>query len=205
MTKPYRARAARAVLLVLLAATALALPGCATTDPDGKGAEIVGQPEGSTAPAAAPADSAPGTRHNPVPAGTTVRVGDWQVTLGPTVLDAITQIATENQFNEPPATGRRFTLVPVTVTYNGTESGTPWIDLSIKFYGASGNTFGAGGEDDYCGVVPDSFNDVSEMFPGARGSGNACVSVPTDQVVGGSWIVENSLSFEGIRVFFALT
>ncbi|SBW18969.1 hypothetical protein [Protofrankia symbiont of Coriaria ruscifolia] len=99
-------------------------------------------------------------------------------------------------------------LVPIKVTYtgtgSGTGSGTPWVDLSIRFHGSGGNTFGAGGEDDYCGVVPDSLSDVSEMFPNAEASGNACGSVPTDQVQGGSWIVEESLSLDSSRVFFAL-
>ncbi|OAA23578.1 hypothetical protein UG55_103512 [Frankia sp. EI5c] len=194
-----------ALFLSGLAATA----GCSVPDPDGTGADIVSQRSdpaaNGTAPSAGGDDTAPGTRQRPLPAGTTVKVGDWQVTLGPTVLDATAQITAENQFNDPPAAGRQFVLVPVNVTYAGTGSGTPWVDLSIRFYGSGGNTFGAGGTDDYCGVVPNSFNNVSEMFPEASAAGNACVSVPGDQAAGGSWIVEESLSLDGGRVFFALS
>lgn len=198
----------------LLIATALATTGCSVADPDGAGADIVAQQNDAagsggaagTTPGGdgdAGADK-PGTRQRPVPAGTVVTIGDWQVSLGPTALDATAQVAAENQFNDPPAAGRQFVLVPVNVTYTGTDSGTPWVDLSINFYGSGGNTFGAGGTDDYCGVVPNSLSDVSEMFPNAKAAGNACVSVPSDQVQGGAWIIEESFSMENSRVFFAL-
>lgn len=200
MTPCAPAKRATYLLLALLAAAALAA-SCAVPDPDGSGADLVNPATGA---AAAPAGEAPGTRQNPVPAGTTVNVGEWQVSLGPTVLDAGAQIAAENQFNAAPAAGRQFVMVPVSVVYNGTESGTPWIALSVKFVGAGGNTFGAGGAEDYCGSIPSPLNSAGEMFPGASASGNVCVSVPSDQVEGGAWSVEETLSLNGDRTFVAL-
>lgn len=207
-------RAARAAFGALLLSAALAMAGCSGVDPDGTGADIVAQRNNATDPGSGAGGGAgnddaggdkPGTRQRPVPAGTVVNIGDWQVSLGPTSLDATAQVAAENQFNDPPAAGRQFVLVPVNVAYTGTGSGTPWLELSIRFYGSGGNTFGASGaQEDYCGVVPSSITDVSEMFPGAKASGNACVSVPGDQVQGGSWIVEESFSLDDNRVFFAL-
>ncbi|MDT3439010.1 hypothetical protein [Pseudofrankia sp. BMG5.37] len=209
-TPSRRPRAGRAMVRALVAGLALplALTACTVSDPDGDGATVVGQSGQSGQPAAADgasaaADGAPGTRRNPVLAGTTVKIGDWQVALGLTNLNANDQVAAENQFNAPPATGRQFVLVPVQVTYTGTESGTAWVNLSIKFYGAGGNTFG-GGPNDSCGVVPHDLIELGEMFPGANGSGNECVSVPADQVAGGAWIVEESFALDDNRVFFAL-
>jgi hypothetical protein len=183
--------------------------GCSTSDPDGDGATIVNQSSGA-APASEPADAGggakPGTRENPVPAGTTVKIGDWTVTLEPTVQNATDQIQAENQFNTPPAAGRQFVMVPVTLVYEGSESGTPLVDLSLKFLGSGGNTFGAGGsQDDYCGVIPNPIDSLSEMFPDATASGNQCVSVPSDQVAGGLWIVEESFALDDDRTFYALT
>jgi hypothetical protein len=42
------------------------------------------------------------------------------------------------------------------------------------------------------------------MFPNAKGSGNVCLSVAKDQIQGGAWFVEESLSLNSQRVFFAL-
>ncbi|WP_250285713.1 MULTISPECIES: hypothetical protein [unclassified Frankia] len=207
ITTSIEARAGRTAfpaLLSLLAAVALAMTGCASIDPDGAGADIVNQPNSSAAPGTTRTGDAPGTRQKPVPAGTTVKIGDWQVTLGPTVLNATAQVTAKNRFNDPPAAGRQFVMVPVNLTYNGPDSGTPWVDLSFHFHGSGGNTFGRGGEDDHCGVIPTSLSDVSEMFPNAKASGNVCVSVPTDQVQGGAWIVEETLALDSNRVFFAL-
>lgn len=153
------------------------------------------------ATSAAPADA--GTRENPYPAGSTVVLGSYEVALGPTVKDATEQVAAENEFNEPPVEGRQFVMVPVTATYTGDESGTAWVDLSIQFVGSGGNTFGTG-TDDYCGVIPNDLSDAGEMFAGATAEGNVCVSVPSDQVEGGVWMVEETFSFDGTSAFVGL-
>jgi len=209
-----RLRAGRTIGLARLTGLAIALAGCTVSDPDGAGATVVETPAQGAASAGAgggqtagdvPTNGAPGTRQNPVPAGTTVKIGDWQVRFAATNPNANQQIAAENQFNAPLAAGRQFVLVPVEVTYTGDESGTAWIDLSIKFLGAGGNTFGGGPQEDYCGVIPNALTDLGEMFPGAKGSGNECVSVPADQIEGGAWIVEQSFALDDNRVFFALS
>lgn len=67
--------------------------------------------------------------------------------------------------------------------------------------GSAGNSFG-GGMDDSCGVIPDSVNDAGETFPGGTVSGNVCVSADTDQLDGGTILVEEF--FGGSRTFFAI-
>ncbi len=144
-----------------------------------------------------------GTRDNPAPAGSTATLGTYEVSLGATTANANEMVATENEFNAPPVDGRQFVLVPVNVKYIGDESGTPWIDLSIQFVGSGGNTYGTG-TDDYCGVIPQQLMDLGEMYNGATASGNHCASVPTGEVEGGTWVVEETFSFDGTKVFFAL-
>jgi hypothetical protein len=184
--------------LILLAALAITTAGCSIPDPDGAGAEIVNP--GGVATQVAPGGDAPGTRGNPVPAGTTVRVGDWEVSLGPTDTDAAAEIAAGSVLEQAPPPGHRLVLVTVNVTYVGTDSGNPLFNLSITFLGSAGNTFGAtdnGGP--Y--VTPTPLSRVGEMFPGAAGAGGVAVSAPEGQVGGGAWIVESGATG---RTFFAL-
>ncbi|MBW3591183.1 MAG: hypothetical protein KY393_04970 [Actinobacteria bacterium] len=127
----------------------------------------------------------------------------WQVALTGVERNALQQVQGENQFNNPPADGRQFVMGTFSVSYVGEESGTPWIDLSMRFNGSEGNTFGSG-QDDYCGVIQSSLDDTGEMFPGAEAEGNVCVSVPAEQVEGGLFMVEESMTFDPTRVFFNL-
>lgn len=145
-----------------------------------------------------------GTRDNPYPAGTAVEIGDYTVTLAETTTDAWEQIEAENQFNDPPADGRQFVMVPVTAAFDGEDTGWATMDLSIAFVGSGGNTFNFG-SDDYCGVVPDSLSDQGEMYAGGSAEGNVCVSVDADQIEGGVWRVEETLSFNGDHAFIDLS
>lgn len=186
--------------VVIIAVMATFLAGaCATTDdldPDNDGG---GQVIRSTPPpVAAPAL---GTRNNPYPAGENFQTDNWDIIVGASELDVLEDILDENMFNDPPAEGNIFVLAPVAVEYIGDESGVPWIDLTFRFYGSSGNTYDA-----ECGVVPDDIIDIGEMFPGASATGNICAEVPEDQVVGGAWIVEDTFSFiDDTRVFVAVS
>lgn len=198
---------ASAGVTAVLAVLACGLGG----DPDGDGANIVD--ESGNGAAATPADedgsgsddAAAGTRQNPLDPGVAFSVADWTVQLGTTNTDAGEIVAAENQFNEPPAEGRQFVMVEVVVTYAGDGSGQPWIDLGFAFYGSGGNTFGSAfSTDDDCGVIPDDMFEIGEMFPDASATGNVCASVPTDQVDGGAWIVEDTFSLDSDRTFVAI-
>ncbi len=189
----------RLLYLTVGAALAVTTLACAIggNDPDGEGANIVESENGGGGNGGDGA--APGTRQNPLAPGTAFTVGDWTVDLAPTNVDADEVVLAENMFNDAPPDGERFVMVEVTTTYNGDDSGTPWIDLRFRFMGADGNTHDEG----ECGVIPDPLFDVGEMFPGATASGNVCVSVPVDQIEGGAWIVEATFSFDSDRTFVA--
>lgn len=146
-------------------------------------------------------DSALGTRDNPAPIGATAGIGEWDVTITEVDRDGAAAVLAENQFNDGPEDGRSFVLWAIDAVYNGEDSGTAWIDLNWKIVGAAGNSFGSG-MDDYCGVIPNSLNDKGETFPGGTVSGNVCVSADTDQLDGGTILVEEL--FGGSRTFFAI-
>lgn len=123
-------------------------------------------------PTPTPDPAAEGSRSAPFTIGETVGNEDWSVTLGePT--EAWKRVKAENQFNDPPADGFEFYLVPVTATYIGDESGFAWLDLRVKFVGADGVTY-----EDRCGVIPDDLDDVGELYEGGVAEGNTCVVVP---------------------------
>lgn len=151
-------------------------------------------------------NSARGTRDKPLPIGTTVEVGDWQVTLAAVNTNALDVVMAGNQFNRPPAEGRQFVLFSVDATYVGSESGTAMVDLNWAVVGAGGNTFGnAGAQEDYCGVIPTPLNSTGESFPGATVSGNECVSVPADQIQGATIQLKPTFSIDKAeRVYFAV-
>jgi hypothetical protein len=148
-------------------------------------------------------EAALGTRDNPLAIGTRIEMGDWSLAVTDVELDATEAVMAENEFNGPPADGRQFVMFSVDATYEGDDSGTAWLDFSWAIAGAGGNTFG-GGMDDYCGVIPDPLNDTGETFPGGEVSGNVCISVDADQIEGATIRVEEALSFDDTRAFYAL-
>lgn len=186
-----RHRGLVAAATVVIVGGMLTLAACDVTDADGDASSDTGTTQ-------------TGTRDNPVPAGAPTQVGDWTVAMAPATTDATEVVLAENQFNSPPAEGRQFLMTEMSVTYDGTDSQTPWASLSVKFVGTDGNTYGTG-SDDYCGVIPANLSDLGEMYAGASGAGNVCVSVPSTAVDGGAWSVEESFSFSGNPVFFALS
>ncbi|MEO6349257.1 MAG: hypothetical protein ABIP53_01260 [Candidatus Limnocylindrales bacterium] len=144
-----------------------------------------------------------GTREEPLALGTEVVVGDWRVTVESVNTDAWAVVHAENQFNAPPAEGRHLVLFAVSATYQGTDTGTAWLDLSWKVVGSDGNTFGTG-TDDHCGVIPDSLFDQGEQFPGSTVEGNGCISAEADQLDGAVLTVESLLAFGDVPAYFAL-
>ena len=161
--------------------------------------------------AAAPADEAEadapaevGTRENPAPIGTTVEMTTagaptYEVTLGTPTLDATALVAEANQFNEPAPEGFQYAVLPVTVTYVGTETGTPWIDLSVSFVSAAGTTHT--GADSLAVAPSPMFMEINELYPSASGTGNIVIAIPTADAAKGTWTVEPL--FFGDTFFFA--
>jgi dTDP-4-amino-4,6-dideoxygalactose transaminase len=124
-----------------------------------------------------------GSREDPLPFSQPVELewqtlGDadgsrWSTTIGP-FTDITDAVRAENQFNEPPPEGVRFVGfdVELTLLSAGKEPLSPGLNLTWELLGGSTNaaydiatidteSFG-------CGVVPDAFDDFSEVFVGGR-------------------------------------
>ncbi|MCE5254943.1 MAG: DUF4352 domain-containing protein [Actinomycetia bacterium] len=140
-----------------------------------------------------------GERRNPIPLGQEAEVGDWKVKVVGAILDATRLVLETNMFNDPPEAGRRYVLVSLEATYVGKESSTFWLDMSYRFIGGKGDSF-----DTAAAVAPDSIMDEGEVSPGACITGNLVFEVASDQLSGGTLLLEEAFSFEQTRVFFAL-
>lgn len=134
----------------------------------------------------------PGSRENPLPIGAMVVNEDWDIVLG-TPREAGNEVSAENQFNDLPKPGMEYWIVPVTATYTGDDTGTAWVDLTIKFVGSDNKAYS-----DRCGVIPDDLSDVDQVYPGGIAEGNSCLAVPAG--ADGLWSV--SAGFTGKPSFF---
>jgi hypothetical protein len=168
------------------------------------GSEDEGPPDDADADEGSSDDDAGlGTRDDPLEIGTRIEMGDWTLAVTDVELDATEAVMDEFEFNDPPVDGRQFVMLSVDATYEGDDSGEAWIDFSWAIVGGAGNTFGTG-MDDYCGLIPDPLDDTGETFPGGEISGNVCISVASDQLEGATIRVEELMSFDDTRAFYAL-
>ena len=181
-------------MLVLGLVLVLGIAGC--SNPDGEGAKVV---DCSASAATKPAEPAKqGTRENPLPLGTTAKIGDWDVTVTKVNTDAGAVVKKANEFNEAAKSGNKYVVATAKAKYTGTESGTFWVDMSAKFYGSGGNTF-----DTASVVLPNPIADTGETFPGAEVTGDMVFEVPANQIDGGAIIIEASF-IDGSRTFWAV-
>ena len=141
-----------------------------------------------------------GTRENPVPVGTPIKLGDWVVTVLSSSPNATEQVMAENMFNEPPGEGRQFFIVRVRIEYQGTSSDTFIYSVSLSAVGQS-NVAYTGGFDNYCGVTPEEIPS-SEVFPGGVIEGNVCWSVKSEDVETLIMYADEGFSNDN-RVYFA--
>jgi hypothetical protein len=146
-----------------------------------------------TAPNEGGGGSPAGGRESPLPIGETVNNRDWKVTLG-APREAWAEIAAANQFNDPPLAGMQYWIVPINAVYTGDKTGNARFEVAVKFVGSDNRTYS-----DRCGVIPNSLDDIGELYKGGVANGNTCVAVPAG--ANGLWTL--STGFVGKPVFFA--
>ncbi|MFQ6484614.1 hypothetical protein [Brachybacterium epidermidis] len=172
-------------------------PGEETTDP----AEETTDPgEETTDP---PADGDKGTREAPFASGETFTLpdgegGEVDVSFGAVNWDATAEIKEENQFNEDPGEGEVHIMVPVTVTYRGSDSVSPSFLLNINYVAESGNSYRSAAL-----VVPNGTLDQGDLYDGGSAEFNVPFTIPTDAVQKGAFNVSVLLDFSGDEVWVA--
>ena len=135
-----------------------------------------------------------GSRENPLAINTPFSSSVWGFSVGGTDTDSWPEIAAENMFNDPPPAGWSYVTAPVTVTYRGSGSDSPWLSTYVEFVGSNGVVYTDYSATAWCGVVPDAYGDIPEMYAGGSATGNACAVVPTAYIAGGLWRIRGSYS-----------
>jgi hypothetical protein len=138
-------------------------------------------------------------RDNPVPVRQEAQVGDWKVKVVSATLNANGLVASQNEFNPPPAAENQFVLVRVEATRTGEGPVAFLTDIYCAFVGSSGTTFEAA-----LAHVPDNMKGATEVAEGASITGNLVFEVASDQVAEGVMYMEQALSFQVTRLYFAL-
>ena len=131
--------------------------------------------------------------------GQTAELGEYTVTVDSVTQNANDVLANENMFNEPP-TGQ-YVLVDLTVTYNGTDEGDPWLDLSTNFVGTDARKY----DTTSCmAVVPNEASSVPTLLAGGTASYQVCMDLPPTAIAGGQVEVTESFSFDDAAVVYAI-
>lgn len=174
--------------------TASSEPAATTEVPETTEAPTMTAAPSSDEIAGAPAGLS-GDRDEPVPAGSIGDVGDgWRLQVLDVDDDATDAVMAENQFNDPPPEGSRFTLVTVALGYFGLDDPQSGLFTTISGV-ASANTE----LDADCGVIPNELDSFVDMFGGAVQTGTVCfVTTPADT---GQLQLYATAGFSGADVF----
>jgi hypothetical protein len=133
----------------------------------------------------------------PLAAGSTIAVGDWTIGVSDVNLDATDAIMAENEFNEAPEAGFQQAMYTVEGTYDGTETGTLWLDVTVGIW--ADGTFYSG----CANVVPGVLLDTPDVSGGGEASGATCAEIPegtTDALI----YVEDLFSLDGTQYFIEI-
>ena len=132
----------------------------------------------------------------PLPAGTEIATGNWQVVISDVVPDATDMVLAEDPSNVAPAAGNQYYMFQVDATYLADGSSVAWGDL--LFGVAFNNTVYA----EPCGFIPNDLLDAPEVLTDGTATGNNCVAVPSDGVADAMISVEDYWA-SGQRYFVA--
>jgi hypothetical protein len=146
----------------------------------------------SDEPAASdPAENAEPDAATALPLGQSGELSEYTITVNSVTANGNDIVAGANQFNDPP-TGQ-YVLVSMTVTYNGSDEGDPWLDLTTEFVGSDARKY----DTSSCfASIPDEVSDVPTLLSGGTASYQVCMDVPPTAITGGQVEVSESFSFD---------
>ncbi len=137
-------------------------------------ATLVVMPTLTTQPTPTPSA---GERSRPIPLNQVASYPSWDISVMSFDGNANSEIAEENQFNEPPPDGHVYVLVHVQGIYTGTEFGSLWLDLDYYVVGNTNITY-----DQAWVVTPNDLSNLPDALPGGSVGGNLAFLVPEDVV-----------------------
>jgi hypothetical protein len=131
--------------------------------------------------------------------GKSAEVGDYTVTVTSVTQDADDLVAAANEFNEAPQ--HQYVVVDLSVVYNGTEEGTPFMDLMATIDGADARQYD---ESTCMAILPKDGTDVPTLTQGGTADYQVCMDAPTEALDGATVFVEPTISFDEERVYWTL-
>ncbi|MFC7374852.1 MULTISPECIES: hypothetical protein [unclassified Brachybacterium] len=145
------------------------------------------------------------TKDDPAALGETVTIDDGDggtidVTLGEPNWDATDEVLEANSYNEEPAEGETYILVPITATYHGDDSLEPGFSILVEYVSDAGNSYSL-----TSAVAPKDSLDVGTLYDGGTGEWEVPLLVPEDQVEGGAFTVSSLLDFSGDPAWISAT
>ena len=162
--------------------------------PDAQGVEA---PSPETEPET---ETTVGSKENPVPAGDSMRLGDWTIEVVGFTADASDAIHRENQFNDKPKEGEQYVLVTLKETYEGNGSSDPYFDQTWALVSEDGTLYEEAGQ-----VLPKELSSVGNVPGGVSGVGNVAFLVPSEVAKSSVLYVEaTTKSFDTEGGFFQL-
>jgi hypothetical protein len=105
--------------------------------------------------------------------------------------DATAAVRSVNQFNQPPTEGA-YAVATWTVTYTGSEEGTPWIELMTAVMGADGVQY----EHTKCSAVVKNglMTTMRVLNPGGKFSFATCYDAPREALAGATAVRAGTLN-----------
>lgn len=125
-----------------------------------------------------------GSQGNPASPGDTITFTDfggddeWQLVVGAPVLDATADVLAADQFNSAPEAGNQYVVVPVTYTYVGSDSGSPFL-IFTQVSGSDAALY-----DTSYASYPNSIYDAPELSSGGTAQVNLVFEVPSNAIAG---------------------
>jgi hypothetical protein len=151
----------------------------------------------------------PGSRSNPYPLGTAATLqGGWQLKVNSALINADTEVeAVTDQYgdpvNSPPPPGAQYTLVNVSMTYQGDYQGDPSSSLPVYLVGVQAEGAGnAGYNVDGCRPPPlDLDSDFTPVSSGQTVTGNLCFEIASNDAAS---LLLQGRGVDGLPGWFAL-
>jgi hypothetical protein len=150
----------------------------------GPGDPVITDPDGGETQTDEGDPNALGSATNPAAPGDTITFTDisgdaeWQVVVGTPVLDATADVLAAYQYNSEPEAGNQYVVIPVTYTYVGAESGSPFLIFTQI------STVDATLYDTSYAEYPNSLFDAPELSNGGTAEVNLVFEVPTSAIAG---------------------
>lgn len=140
------------------------------------------------------------TETDALPLGQSAEVGDYTVTVTAVNLNANDALAQANEFNEPPT--NQYVTADISVVYNGSEEGDPWLDLYAVFAGTDARQY----DESTCEAATAAPGvDLPTLTKGGTAEYQVCMDVPAEATEGGTLFLEPSFTPAGEgRVTWAL-